>query len=67
MLVAGWLFGWFSPDPALAEVKQLQAQLADPNLKDDARRRLFQQMRTQNGFPFLRPTSGNLGTEPRRV
>lgn len=47
VLVAGWLFGWFSPDPALAEVKQLQAQLADPNLKDDARRALFQQMRTK--------------------
>jgi hypothetical protein len=47
VLVAGWLFGWFSPDPALAEVRQLQAQLADPNLKDDARRALFQQMRTK--------------------
>lgn len=47
VLIAGWLFGWFSPDPALAEVKQLQAQLADPNLKDDARRALFQQMRTK--------------------
>jgi hypothetical protein len=46
-LSAAWLFGWFSADPALAEVKQLQSQLADPSLKDDARRALFEQMRAK--------------------
>ena len=47
VLTAGWLFGWFSPNPAIGEVKQLQSQLADPNLKPDARMALFQQIRTK--------------------
>ena len=47
VLTAGWLFGWFSPNPAIGEVKQLQSQLADPNLKPDARMVLFQQIRTK--------------------
>src|SRR5262249_587293 len=40
-----WLFGWFSGNPALAEVQQLQAKMADPNLKDADRQALMQQMR----------------------
>ncbi|HZZ29520.1 MAG TPA: hypothetical protein VFE46_16090 [Pirellulales bacterium] len=47
MLGTAWLFGWFSGNPALGEVQQLQAQLADPNLKDDARRALLDQMRAK--------------------
>ncbi len=31
-LFAAWLFGWFGSDAALAEVQQLQAKMADPNL-----------------------------------
>jgi hypothetical protein len=46
-LAAGWLFGWFSEDPAVAEVRQMQAKLADPNLKPDDRRVMFQTMRTK--------------------
>jgi hypothetical protein len=44
-LFTAWLFGWFSGDPALAEVQQLQAKMADPNLKDADRQALMRQMR----------------------
>ena len=44
-LFAAWLFGWFSGNPALAEVQQLQAKMADPSLKDADRQALVQQMR----------------------
>jgi hypothetical protein len=44
---AGWLFGWFSNSAAIAEVQQLQAKAADPNLSDTDRRTLFEQMRTK--------------------
>src|SRR5262245_61235162 len=47
VLSAGWLFGWFSANPAIAEVQQLQTQLADPNMKDDQRRALMQEIRTK--------------------
>ena len=44
-LFAAWLFGWFSSNAALAEVQQLQAKMADPNMKDADRQALMQQMR----------------------
>jgi hypothetical protein len=44
-LMAGWLFGWFSEDPAVAEVRDMQAKLADPSLKPDDRRAMFQSIR----------------------
>jgi hypothetical protein len=44
-LASAWLFGWFGGDPALAEVQQLQAKMAEPNLKDADRQALMQQMR----------------------
>jgi hypothetical protein len=46
-VAAAWWFGWLGSDPALAEVQQMQSQLADPNLKDDARRALMEQMRNK--------------------
>jgi hypothetical protein len=46
-LLAGWLFGWFSEDPAIAEVRQMQAQLGDTNMKDTDRRALMDQIRTK--------------------
>jgi hypothetical protein len=46
-LLAGWLFGWFSEDPAIAEVRQMQAKLGDTNMKDTDRRALMQQIRTK--------------------
>jgi hypothetical protein len=46
-LMAGWLFGWFSEDPAIAEVRQMQTKLADPNMKDADRRALMAQIRTK--------------------
>lgn len=47
VLAAGWLFGWFSEDPAVAEVRDMQAKLADPNLKPDDRRAMFQNIRSK--------------------
>jgi hypothetical protein len=46
-LMAGWLFGWFSEDPAIAEVRQMQAKLGDTNMKDADRRALMDQIRTK--------------------
>ena len=46
-LTAGWLFGWFSENPAVAEVRQMQAKLADPNLKDTDRRAMMDQIRSK--------------------
>ncbi len=46
-LLAGWLFGWFSEDPAIAEVRQMQAKLGDTGMKDTDRRALMQQIRTK--------------------
>jgi hypothetical protein len=46
-LTAGWLFGWFSENPAVAEVRQMQAKLADPNLKDADRRAMMDQIRSK--------------------
>jgi hypothetical protein len=44
---AGWLFGWFSNNAAIAEVRQLQEKAADPKLTDADRRALFDQMRAK--------------------
>src|SRR5262245_24480585 len=46
-LSGAWLLGWFSSNRALAEVQQMQTKLADPNLKDDERRALTDQMRAK--------------------
>ncbi len=46
-LLAGWLFGWFSEDPAIAEVRQMQAKLGDTTMKDTDRRTLMDQIRTK--------------------
>jgi hypothetical protein len=46
-LTTGWLFGWFSENPAVAEVRQMQAKLQDPNLKDADRRAMMDQMRSK--------------------
>ena len=46
-LTAAWLFGWFSENPAVAEVRQMQAKLADPNLKDTDRRAMMDQIRSK--------------------
>ena len=46
-LLAGWLFGWFSEDPAIAEVRQMQAKLGDTTMKDTDRRALMDQIRTK--------------------
>src|SRR4051812_15351314 len=44
---AGWLFGWFSNNAAIAEVRQLQEKAADPKLSDADRRALWDQMRAK--------------------
>ncbi len=44
-LVLAWWLGWLSEDPALAEVKQLQSKLEDPNLSDSDFRAAMEQMR----------------------
>jgi hypothetical protein len=44
---AGWLFGWFSNNAAIAEVQQLQEKAADPKLSDADRRALWDQMRSK--------------------
>jgi hypothetical protein len=46
-LTGAWLLGWFSSNKALAEVQQMQTKLADPNLKDDERRAITEQMRAK--------------------
>ncbi|HTQ38397.1 MAG TPA: hypothetical protein VMJ32_05190 [Pirellulales bacterium] len=46
-LTAGWLFGWFSENPAVAEVREMQTKLADSNLKPEDRRALFEAMRAK--------------------
>jgi hypothetical protein len=47
LLATAWLLGWFSGNPAIAEVQQLQQKMADPNLKDAARQAMRDQMRTK--------------------
>ncbi len=47
LLAAAWLLGWFSSNPAIAEVQQLQQKMADPNLKDADRQALREQMRAK--------------------
>jgi hypothetical protein len=47
LLAAAWLLGWFSGNPAIAEVQQLQQKMADPNLKDADRQALRDQMRAK--------------------
>src|SRR5690242_11078500 len=46
-LGGAWLLGCFSGNRALAEVQQMQTKLADPNMKDDERRAVMEQMRTK--------------------
>jgi len=46
-LTGAWLLGWFSGNRALAEVQQMQTKLADPNLKDDERRAITDEMRAK--------------------
>src|SRR5215467_13113457 len=46
-LSGAWLLGWFSGNRALADVRQMQTKLADPNMKDDERRALMEQMRSK--------------------
>jgi hypothetical protein len=44
---AAWVFGWFRGDQIPAEIHQMQAKLADPNLKDADRQSMMQQMRSK--------------------
>jgi hypothetical protein len=44
-LVLAWWLGWFSEDPALAEVKVIQAQLENPNLSEADVRTAMGQLR----------------------
>jgi len=46
-LTGAWLFGCFSGNRALADVREMQTKLADPNMKDDERRALMEQMRAK--------------------
>jgi hypothetical protein len=45
VLVLMWWLGWFSEDPALAEVKAMQAQLENPNLNENDFRSMMGQLR----------------------
>jgi hypothetical protein len=65
-LAAGWLFGWFSENPAVAEVRQMQAKLADPNLKQDDRRAMFEVIRTKMDS-LSQPVRQQLWDENRQV
>ncbi len=42
-----WIFVWYPHSAAIAEVQQLQAKMADPNIKDADRQTLRDQMRTK--------------------
>jgi len=48
-LGVAWAAGWFSSDPRIVEIKDLQAKMADPSLSDKDRRavmgEVFQKMR----------------------
>jgi hypothetical protein len=44
-LVLAWWLGWFSEDPALAEVKAMQAQLENPNMSEADVRTAMGQLR----------------------
>jgi hypothetical protein len=47
VLALAWWLGWIGEDPALAEVKTLQAQLENPNLSDAEFRAAMEQIRSK--------------------
>lgn len=59
-----WMLGWIGPDPALAEVQAIQAQLSDPEMNEADRRALMEQFRSK--MDTLSPESRRVVWESNR-